>query len=74
VEEMWGKWLDGLCVEDKLKRLKDDLREWNKMEYGNVVMRLYLLREEIEDLDGNCERGALSNEEVNLTKLKFEEL
>ena len=61
-------------LEAKLKGLKGDLREWNRVEYGNVEMGLSLLREEIEDLYGKCERGALSYEEVDLRKSKFEEL
>jgi hypothetical protein len=44
------------------------------VEYGNVERRLSLLREEIEELDGKCELGLLSNEEVEVRKVKFEEL
>lgn len=44
------------------------------MEYGNVERRLALLRDEIEELDGKCDIGLLSNEEVEMRKVKFEEL
>ena len=45
-----------------------------RVEYGNVEMRLTLLREEIEKLDEKSKSGALSNEEVDVRKLKFKEL
>jgi len=44
------------------------------VEYGNVEMRLSVLRNEIEELDGKGDRGVLSNAEVEVRKSKFEEL
>jgi hypothetical protein len=35
---------------------------------------LYVLRKEIEELDGRCDSGVLSNVEVDERKSKFEEL
>lgn len=69
VEEAWRKygrtgWM-GVVFRSKLKGLKWDIREWNKVEYGNV---------EIEELDGKCDHGVLSIVEVVERKHKFEEL
>jgi len=63
-----------LVLKGKLKGLKGDIREWNKVEYGNVEMRLTLLREEIEELDRKCEDSLLTTQEVEVRKLNFEEL
>ena len=78
VEEAWRKygrsgWMS-LVLKGKLKGLKGDIREWNKVEYGNVEMRLTLLREEIEELDRKCEDSLLTTQEVEVRKLNFEEL
>ena len=77
VEESWKRhggsgWM-GFVLKSKLKGLKGDSRDWNRVEYGNVEMRLTLLREEIEKLDEKSECGALSNEEVDVRKFKFDE-
>jgi hypothetical protein len=57
VEEAWrnhgGRGWMGFVLQSKLKGLKGVIREWSRVEYGNVDMRLNSLREEIEELDGN---------------------
>jgi len=47
----------GIVLKSKFKDLKGDIRGWNKVEYGNVEMRLSLLRDEIEELDGKSDNG-----------------
>jgi len=78
VEEAWRKygrsgWM-GVVLRSKLKGLKWDIHEWNKVKYGNVEVRLEVLRKEIEEFDGKSDRGVLSNVEVEERKLKFVEL
>jgi hypothetical protein len=78
VEEAWEKyrvsmWM-GFVLKSKLQGLKEDIRVWNKVEYGNIDLRLVNLREDIEDLDAKGELGILSNEEVEVIKMKFKEL
>jgi hypothetical protein len=78
VERAWGNhdgsgWMR--CVlKSKLKGLKGDIREWNKVEYGNVEMRLVSLRDDIEELDAKSEMGMLTMQEVEDRRLKFAEL
>jgi len=78
VERVWrnygvGGWM-GFVLKSKLKALEGEIREWNKVEYGNVEMRLNLLRQEIEELDGFSDSRFLTNDEGVIRKHKFEEL
>jgi len=65
VEEAWRKygasgWM-GFVLKSKVKGLKVDIREWSRLEYVNVDMRLLKLKEEIEGLDGKSKEGLLTN-------------
>jgi len=61
-------------LKSKVEGLKVDIREWSKVEYGNLDMRLHKFKEEIEGLDIESEEGLLTNLEGEEWKSKFEEL
>jgi len=65
VEEAWRKygasgWM-GFVLKSKVKGLKVDIREWSRLEYVNVDMRLLKLKEDIEGLDNKSKEGLLTN-------------
>ncbi|MCI02620.1 RNA-directed DNA polymerase (Reverse transcriptase), partial [Trifolium medium] len=80
--ELWGAygwreqevtgWM-GFVLKGKLRGLKVRLKEWNKVEFGNVEGRMKKLVEDIQDLDVRGEIMGLAPHEVNLRKALFEE-
>jgi len=61
-------------LKEKLKGLKLVLKEWSREEYGGIEDRVEKLVEDIKDLDEKGEEGGLTEVEVGIRKLKFEEL
>jgi len=77
-EDEWGRnvvngWV-GFVLKSKLKGLKISIKNWNRVEYGDVDTKLEKLNDEIGVLDARSECGILTNEEVETRKKKFEEL
>lgn len=59
--ESWGSYV----VKEKLKRLKETLKEWNKEQFGNLDQKMLELREELKVLDERDDvRGLLVDEGV----------
>jgi len=55
VEDGWRNqpvegWM-GVVLKNKLKLLKEAIRAWNKLEYGNIDYKVACLVEDIADLD-----------------------
>ncbi|MCH98102.1 transposon TX1 putative protein, partial [Trifolium medium] len=78
VEEAWREngvrgWM-GFILKEKLKGLKVRLKEWNKVEFGNMDLRSKNLIEDIQDLDIRGELTGLDSQEVTLRKELFVEL
>jgi len=78
VEDVWRNqhstgWM-GVILKNKLKVLKEAIRAWNKLEYGDIDTKVAFLVNEIADLDVKGEFGALSSEEVELRKTKFDDM
>ncbi|MCH90743.1 transposon TX1 putative protein, partial [Trifolium medium] len=75
VEECWREqqvsgWM-GYVLKEKLRGLKTKLKEWNKVEYGNLENKLMLLVEDINDLDVRSETMGLTTQEVLIRKNLF---
>jgi len=62
----------GVILKNKLKALKEEIRVWNKIEYGDVNTKVDKLIVEIAELDVHGEIGLLSSEDVEVRKKKFE--
>jgi hypothetical protein len=78
VEEAWRSqnvrgWM-GVVLKEKMKGLKATIKEWNKVEYGGMEERVECLVEEISAIDEKGEEEILSDLEVRMRKVKFEEL
>lgn len=58
--EGWGCYV----FKEKLKRLKDVLKKWNKDHFGNFDHKIVQLREEIQSLDDKDDTMRLSPEEA----------
>ncbi|MCI36077.1 RNA-directed DNA polymerase (Reverse transcriptase), partial [Trifolium medium] len=63
----------GFVLKEKLKALKSFLREWHKVEYGGLEVRIEELVVEIKDLDVRGELVGLSKE-VERRKESFDAL
>ncbi|MCI44146.1 RNA-directed DNA polymerase (Reverse transcriptase), partial [Trifolium medium] len=63
----------GFVLKEKLRGLKARLKEWNKVEFGNVEGRLKKLVEDIQDLDVRGEITGLDPQEVILRKALFDD-
>ena len=50
-------------LKEKLKRLKFDIRNWNKHVFGDVNKQRVELEKRIQDLDGKDDEGDLSVED-----------
>lgn len=50
---------------EKLKRLKEALKIWNRDQFGSTDTKISLLREEIHALDGLDDAGRMSEEKVS---------
>ncbi|MCH92512.1 LINE-1 reverse transcriptase like, partial [Trifolium medium] len=61
----------GFVLKEKLKRLKGDLRSWNKDVYGNIDTKIDDLTKEIESLELGGEREGLSEYDLLDRKDKF---
>jgi hypothetical protein len=61
-------------LKEKLKGLKNCIREWNRVNYGLVDSKIDKLVEDISGLDVKSEMNGLSIEEVSLRKQLFEEM
>ena len=61
-------------LKEKLKGIKGEIKEWNKVEYGGMEERMEKLVEEINSIDEKGEEGVLEESEMVSRKLKFEEL
>ncbi|MCH98078.1 transposon TX1 putative protein [Trifolium medium] len=77
VEVAWEEndargWM-GYVVKEKLKSLKVRLKEWNKVEYGSMDLRIKTLIEDIQDLDIRGELSGLASHDVALRKELFDE-
>jgi hypothetical protein len=68
-----GGWM-GFILKEKLKRLKEVLKRWNKEVYGNVDTKIAALIDGIEGLDLKGEEVGLSEEEMLLRKECFNNL
>jgi len=64
----------GVVLKSKLKELKEEIRVWSKQVYGDIDFKVARLVEDIVDLDVKGEFGVLSSGEVELRKLKFDEM
>lgn len=78
VEDDWRAdgetgWI-GVVLKNKLRRLKDSLRLWSKVEYGRVEDNIEGLKADIKELDLKGEVRALNSQEVEIRKSKLEEL
>jgi hypothetical protein len=78
VESFWLNhnvqgWM-GFVLKEKLKGLKLVLKEWHKLEYGNMEAKIDGLVTAIKDLDSKGESVGLSNHEVACRKEKFGDL
>ncbi|GAA0160574.1 reverse transcriptase [Lithospermum erythrorhizon] len=61
VEESWGKPIHGnplYVLGAKLKRLKKDLKEWNKNIFGNVFNMVENADEEVQECEAEYEKAA----------------
>lgn len=56
----WGSYV----FKEKLKRLKEALKMWNRDHFGSIDTKISLLRKEIKDLDERDDLGRLSEEEA----------
>lgn len=54
----WG----GYVVKEKLKRLKEDLKRWNRDHFGHIDNKIQAVREEIQKLDECDDKEELSDE------------
>lgn len=75
VEDSWNGqyargWM-GFVLKDKLKAIKEDLKVWNREEYGSMNNCISRLKKDIEDLDLRGEVNPLNGEEVGIRKEKF---
>jgi len=78
VEDRWRNqavngWM-GVVLKTKLKGLKEAIRVWIKQHYGNVDFKVACLVDEIADLNVKGNLGVLISGEVELRKLKFDEM
>jgi hypothetical protein len=78
VEEGWRSnnftgWM-GFILKEKLKALKGIIKEWKKIEFDGMEVKLNLLVSNIRRLDDRGEVGMLSCEEVEERKRLFKEL
>lgn len=56
----WGAFV----LKEKIKKLKDDLREWNRTEFGPIERRIEELRNELQRLDTMDDVFGLEESEV----------
>ncbi|MCH79823.1 LINE-1 reverse transcriptase like [Trifolium medium] len=63
----------GFVLKEKLRGVKDRLKEWNKVEYGNIEERVKKIVEDILALDMRGENLGLTAQEVDLRKQLFDE-
>jgi len=61
-------------LKEKLKGVKEEIREWHKIEYGEVDARVLVLTGDIEELDVRGETNRLTVLEVDVKKAKYMEL
>jgi hypothetical protein len=78
VEDFWRNnnttgWM-AFVLKEKLKGLKNCIREWNKINYGLVDSKIDKLVGDIRDLDLRIERVGLSAEEVVCRKQLFDDM
>lgn len=67
VHESWSEggiqgWAS-FVVKEKLKRLRETLKVWNREQFGNMDQKVELLREELKKLDEKDESMGLMDEE-----------
>lgn len=55
--EVFGRWM--FVFKKKLKRLKQDLKTWNRVIFGNVINLGENLKDKIQILDDRDDEGAL---------------
>jgi hypothetical protein len=78
IEEVWRGmsfvgWM-GFILKEKLKGLKVHLKEWHKREFGGGEERIALIIEDIRELEVRGELVGLSDQEVGLRKVLFQDL
>jgi hypothetical protein len=78
VEGAWGSqnvvgWM-GFVLKEKLKGLKVSLKEWHKLEFGGGEERIVTIIDDIKELDVRGEVVGLSDQEVILRKVLFQDL
>ena len=80
-ENMWLRWWNGYCfsgspsliLAHKLKTFKEDLKKWNKEEFGDLSFRNKFLLSELLGLDAREDLSSLSREEqTRRIKIKSE--
>jgi hypothetical protein len=76
VESYWlannvNGWMS-FVIREKLKGLKVVLKEWHKLEYGSLEVKIKGLMGDINNLDVKGEQVGLSNQEMICRKEKFE--
>ena len=78
---MWLRWWNGYCfsgspsliLAHKLKTFKEDLKKWNKEEFGDLSFRNKFLLSELLGLDAREDLSSLSREEqTRRIKIKSE--
>ncbi|GKV24336.1 hypothetical protein SLEP1_g33963 [Rubroshorea leprosula] len=78
VEKLWksleieGYW--GFKCKEKIKKLRQHLKTWNKEEFGNVDNQLEEAMKKIEIVDFRCEAQDPSDDDILKRKDGFEEL
>ncbi|GLU22472.1 hypothetical protein SLE2022_385450 [Rubroshorea leprosula] len=78
IEKLWssfeveGYW--GFKCKEKLRRLKQHLKKWNKEVFGNIDSQLEQAMKKVDFVDRKCEDQDLSEEDVLKRKDGFEEL
>jgi hypothetical protein len=75
VEDCWRSlevtWWMAFILKEKLKALKFKLKEWSRLEFGNVEARIKKIVEDISVLDLKGEDSGLNSQEIVLRKNLF---
>lgn len=67
VHETWGK-IPGWPVHKKLKLLKEPIKEWNKLKFGNIDQQLVNTETQLHELDKIGDSRALTGSEFHKQK------
>lgn len=65
---MFGPRLGGYILKEKLKRLKQHLKAWNKDQFDDVQQKFSTIEKKLNELEVKGENSPLSGEEVQLRR------